>query len=57
MIENYPENKSASKISDKENSEAKQTLIDGMSAYSLHILYHWSSNASTTCLIIKYLHY
>lgn len=34
MIEKYPENKSASQISDKENSEAKQTLMDGMSSYS-----------------------
>lgn len=34
MIEKYPKNKSASQISDKENSEAKQTLMDGMSSYS-----------------------
>lgn len=38
MIENYPENKSASKISEKENSESKQTLIDGMSSYSTYSL-------------------
>lgn len=34
MIEKYPENKCANEISNKENSEARETLINGMSSYS-----------------------